>query len=80
MTYSDAIIKRLNDLCAERNINLHELSVLSGVTYSTLRDLVKGYSKAPRIDTLHRIATGLGMTASEFLDFPEFNETPFENE
>ena len=32
MTYSDAIIKRLSDLCADRGITINRLATLSGIT------------------------------------------------
>ena len=32
MTYSDAIIKRLTDLCVERGITTNKLATLSGIT------------------------------------------------
>lgn len=80
MTYSDAIIKRLKELCAERNITINKLATLSGITQSTIDNLVRGKTKNPKLKTLHKIAIGLGMTVSELLDFPEMNETAFEDE
>jgi len=80
MTYSTVIIKRISDVCDERNITVNKLATLSGINQSTVRDIMKGYSRNPRLDTLHKIATGLGMTVSEFLNFPAMNETIFEDE
>ena len=47
MTYSDAIIKRLTDLCAERKITINKLATLSGITQSTVDNLMKGKTKNP---------------------------------
>lgn len=80
MTYADAIGKRLLDICKERNISVNKLATLSGITQSTIQDLIKGNSKNPKLKTLHKIAIGLGMTLSELLDFPELNETLFDDE
>lgn len=80
MTYSDAIIKRLNDLCSEKNITINKLATLSGITQSTVDNLMKGKTKNPKLKTLHKLSIGLGMTISELLDFPEINETVFEDE
>lgn len=80
MTYADAISIRLKSLCKERHITVNGLANLSGVTQSTVRDIVFGKAKNPKIKTLHRIAVGLNMTVSELLDFPEMNETIFEDE
>lgn len=80
MTYSDVIIKRLTDLCSERNITTNKLATLSGITQSTVENIMTGKTKNPKLKTLHKLALGLGMTVSELLDFPEMNETVFEDE
>lgn len=80
MTYSDAIIKRLSDLCSERNITINKLATLSGITQSTVDNLMKGKTKNPKLKTLHRLAIGLNMTVSELLNFPEMNEEKFDDE
>lgn len=80
MTYSDVIIRRLTDLCTERNITINRLATLSGITQSTVDNLMKGKTKNPKLKTLHKLALGLDMTVSELLDFPEMNETIFEDE
>lgn len=80
MTYSDAIIKRLNELCVEQNITVNRLASLSGITQSTVDNLMRGKTKNPKLKTLHKLAIGLGMTVSDLLNFPEMNETVFEDE
>jgi len=80
MTYSDTIIKRLSELCTERNITINKLSTLSGITQSTVDNIMKGVTKNPGLKTLHKLAVGLDMTVSELLDFPEMNEAVFEDE
>ncbi len=80
MTYSDAIIKRLNDICKERHLTTNKLATLAGIRQSTVRDLVTGKTKNPKIITLHKIATGLNMTVAELLDFKELNEYPLEED
>ncbi len=80
MTYSDVIIKRLTDLCSERDITTNKLATLSGITQSTVENIMSGKTKNPKLKTLHKLALGLGMTVSELLDFPEMNETVFEDE
>lgn len=80
MTYSEAVIKRLTDLCSEKNITVNRLATLSGITQSTVENLIKGKTKNPKLKTLHKIATRLGMTVSELLDFYEMNEEKFDDE
>ncbi len=80
MTYSDALIKRLTDICAERHITINRLATLSGITQSTIEDLMTGKTKNPKLITLHKIAIGLNMTVAELLDFKELNECVFDDE
>ncbi len=80
MTYSDMIILRLTRLCEEQNITTNKLATLSGITQSTVENIMSGKTKNPKLKTLHKLAIGLGMTVSELLDFPEMNETIFDDE
>ena len=80
MTYSDVIILRLTKLCEEQHITINKLATLSGITQSTVENIMSGKTKNPKLKTLHKLAIGLGMTVSELLDFPEINEPIFEDE
>lgn len=80
MTYSQIITKRILSLCKERKITVNKLATLSGMKQSTLDNIIKGNTKSPGLRTLHRISQGFGITLSELLDFPEINETQFEDE
>ncbi len=80
MTYSDVIKVRLQYLIAQRGITVNKLATLSGITQSTVEDVMNGRTKNPKLKTLHRLACGLDMTVSELLDFPEMNETQFDDE
>ncbi|TGY91969.1 XRE family transcriptional regulator [Petralouisia muris] len=80
MTYSDVIILRLTKLCREQGITINKLATLSGITQSTVENIMSGKTKNPKLKTLHKLAIGLGMMVSELLDFPEMNETIFEDE
>ena len=80
MTYSEVIILRLAELCKKRNITINKLATLSGITQSTVENIMSGKTKNPKLKTLHKLAIGLDMTVSELLDFPEMNETIFEDE
>ena len=80
MTYSDVIILRLNEICRQRNITVNKLANISGISQSTVENIIAGKTKNPKLKTLHKIAVGLNMTVSELLDFPEMNETQFDDE
>lgn len=80
MTYSDVIVLRLTRLCESRSITTNKLATLSGITQSTVENIMSGKTRNPKLKTLHKLAVGLNMTVSELLDFPEMNETIFEDE
>ncbi|MEI5994331.1 helix-turn-helix domain-containing protein [Candidatus Enterococcus mansonii] len=80
MTYSEIIVFRLKKLCEQKGISINKLATLSGMTQSTLNNIMKGNTKNPKLKTLHKLAMGLDMTVSELLDFPEMNETLFDDE
>ena len=80
MTYSDAVIRSAATEQRRREITVNRLATLSGITQSTVDNLMKGKTKNPKLKTLHKLAVGLDMTVSELLDFPEMNETAFEDE
>ena len=80
MTYSEAITKRILDLCRERNITVNKLATLSGMKQSTIDNIIKGNTKSPGLRTLHRISQGFSISLSALLDFPEINEMQFEDE
>ncbi len=80
MTYSDVIRLRLQYLIEQRGITVNRLATLSGITQSTVENIVNGKTRNPKLKTLHRLAVGLDMTVSELLDFPEMDETQFDDE
>jgi transcriptional regulator with XRE-family HTH domain len=78
--YSQIIVNRILSLCKNRGITINKLSVMSGISSSTLDNLVNRKTFNPRIATLHKIAIAFGMTPAEFLDFKEFNDYSFDEE
>ena len=80
MTYSDVIRGRLQYLIDQRGITVNKLATLSGITQSTVENVIHGKTRNPKLKTLYRLACGLDMTVSELLDFPEMNETIFDDE
>lgn len=78
MEYSKLYVKRIRQLCDQRNISINKLATMSGVKQSTLDNIVRGLTKNPKAKTLHKIALAFNMTLSEFLDFPELNNYSFD--
>lgn len=66
MRISEAISKKLNNICKERNISVNKLANMSLLTQSTVEHLVNGDSKNPKLLTIIRICDGLDMSLQEF--------------
>ena len=80
MQYYELFALRIQQLCQEHGITINRLATLSGLRQSTIDNIIRGTSKNPKIHTLHQIAVTFNMTLSEFLDFPELNEFPIDDE
>ena len=78
MKYADLYINRIQSLCRERGITTYQLHQMSGISQSTLSNILCGHSQNQKVMTLHKIALAFGLTLSEFVDFKELNEYSFE--
>ena len=72
MTISQAVAKRILDLCSERNITVNKLSTLSAVTQSTVNDIVNGKAKNIGVVTIKKLCDGFGITITEFFNTDYF--------
>ena len=77
--YARILVERILSLCKAKGISINKLSEMSGVSQSTLDNLVNGKTFNPRVQTLHRIALAFSMTVAEFLDFEALNDYSFED-
>lgn len=80
MQYYELFALRIQQLWKEQGITINRLATLSGLKQSTVDNIIRGTSKNPKVHTLHQIAVTFNMTLSEFLDFPELNEYPIDDE
>ena len=78
--YSELLIYRISSLCQRRGITLYQLSKMSGVSHSTLDNIINRNTFNPRIKTLPNIATAFNLTVAEFLDFEELNNFSLDDE
>lgn len=74
MKLNEAIVKRINEVCNENNINICDASLKGGMSPSAIYDLTKGRTKCSKVITVKRFCEGAGMTLSEFFDREYFNE------
>lgn len=69
-----AVALRIEELLKEKNITRYRLAMNSGVTHSTLKNIMHETVKDNLLSTTILIASGFGMTVSEFLDSDLFHE------
>lgn len=72
MKVTEAITKRILNLCLEKNITPNKLGTLSGLDSSTITSIFYGKSKNPGVVTLKHICEGLEISLYDF-----FNDTMF---
>ena len=73
MTTQEAIRNRILQLCGEHDITVNKLADISALPPSSIKNILYGKSKNPKILTVKMICDGLGITLAEFFDTDEFN-------
>ena len=66
MTVGEAVRRRIIELCQERDISINKLSSISGVTQSTVNNIVSGRNNSATVSTIKKLCDGLGITIGEF--------------
>ena len=73
MTAGEAIRKRIIALCDERDISINRLCTISGVTQSTVNNIVSGRNNSTTVSTVKKLCDGFEITLGEFFSTPEFD-------
>jgi len=66
MTIGEACRIRIQELCNERNITLNKLAIMSGVTQSTLNNIMSGRNNTATVATLKKLCDGLDISIIDF--------------
>ena len=74
MIIGEAVRERILELCRERDISINRLSSMSGVTQSTVNNIVSGRNRSTTISTIKKLCDGLGITIEEFFHSDLFRE------
>ena len=72
MTIGEAVKKRIINLWKDNNITINKLAIISGVTQSTLNNIISGRNKSTTISTIKKICDGLNITILDFFNDPLF--------
>ena len=74
MVVGEALVKRIIQLSDENNITINKLATISGITQSTLNNIVSGRNNSATVSTVKKICDGLDITVREFFDSPIFDD------
>ena len=74
MTVGEALRKRITELCEKNKITLNKLSIISGITQSTLNNIVSGRNNSATVSTVKKICDGLDISLIDFFDCELFGD------
>lgn len=74
MTIGMAVSARILALCRENNITVNKLGTMSGITQSTINNIVSGRNNSTTVSTVKKICDGLGISIIDFFTAPEFQQ------
>ena len=72
MNVGQAVRERIAELCEEKHITIYKLANISGITQSTLNNIMSGRNNSTTISTIQKICDGLEITVTDFFDSPLF--------
>ena len=74
MNIGKATKLRILELCKENEITVNKLATVSGVTQSTLNNIVGGRNNSTTISTIKKLCDGLDISISDFFQSELFEE------
>lgn len=72
MNITEAVKKRFDELCFQKDINYCRLASISGVPYTTVKSIFYNQSKNPGIATIKKLCDGLEISITDFFDTDYF--------
>ena len=74
MTIGVAVKERILQLCRERDWSINKLCTISGVTQSTVNNIVSGRNNSATVSTIQKLCDGLGITIEDFFSSELFRD------
>ena len=68
MNIGEAVRLRIVELCRDNKITINKLAIISGITQSTLSNIISGRNNSTTISTIKKICDGLEITIVDFFD------------
>ncbi len=66
MNIGEAVRERILELCREKDISINKLCTMSGVTQSTVNNIVSGRNNSATVSTIKKLCDGLDISIEEF--------------
>ncbi len=73
MNIGEAVRLRILELCELNSITINKLSIICGITQSTLNNIVSKRNNTTTISTIKKICDGLEITIQDFFNSELFN-------
>jgi len=74
MNIGEATKLRILELCEENKITVNKLATVSGITQSTLSNIVGGRNNSTTVSTIKKLCDGLGISICVFFQSPLFED------
>lgn len=74
MNAKEAVSRRIQALCTERDMAINALANRCGVAPSTIYSMLNTKSKNPGVVSIQKICDGLEISLREFFDDPIFDD------
>lgn len=74
MNIGEATKLRILELCKENRITINKLATISGITQSTLSNIVGGRNNSATISTIKKICDGLNISIYDFFKSNLFDD------
>lgn len=74
MRVGEAVRLRILELCRQNDITLNKLSIICGITQSTLNNIISGRNATTTVSTIQKICDGLEITILDFFSSPIFDD------
>jgi len=68
MRSKEAIQRRILELCDNNNLSVNALARVSGITQSTLNNIMVGRNNSTTVSTIQKICDGLNINLIDFFD------------
>lgn len=74
MVIGTAVRLRILAICSQQKMTINKLSTVSGITQSTLNNIVSGRNRSATVSTIKKICDGLDVTIIDFFDDDLFRD------